>query len=61
MLSDALQALGSIDLALIAHGVLGDQDEAQSNYPAAEAILHTNFISAVSLITWLANYFENCA
>ena len=59
MLSDALQALGSIDLALIAHGVLGDQDEAQSNYPAAEAILHTNFISAVSLITWLANYFEN--
>ncbi len=58
MLSDALQALGSIDLALIAHGVLGDQDEAQSNYPAAEAILHTNFISAVSLITWLANYFE---
>ncbi len=59
LLSDALQALGSIDLALIAHGVLGDQDEAQSNYAAAEAILHTNFISAVSLITWLANYFEN--
>lgn len=59
MFTDALQALGSIDLALIAHGVLGDQDEAQSNYAAAQAILHTNFISAVSLITWLANYFEN--
>ena len=25
---------------------------------AAEAILRTNFLSAVSLITWLANYFE---
>ena len=59
MFTDVLQALGSIDLALIAHGVLGDQNEAQSNFPAAEAILHTNFISAVSLITWLANYFEN--
>lgn len=59
MLSDALRSLGSIDLALIAHGVLGDQNQAQSNYPAAEAILVTNFISAASLITWLANYFEN--
>jgi short-subunit dehydrogenase len=58
MFSDVLRALGSIDLALVAHGVLGDQDEAQSKYPAAEAILHTNFISSVSLITWLANYFE---
>lgn len=59
MFSAALEALGSIDLALIAHGVLGNQDEAQTSSAAAAAILHTNFISAVSLITWLANYFEN--
>jgi decaprenylphospho-beta-D-erythro-pentofuranosid-2-ulose 2-reductase len=59
MFSSALEFLGSIDLALIAHGVLGNQDEAQTNSSAAAAILHTNFISAVSLITWLANYFEN--
>jgi decaprenylphospho-beta-D-erythro-pentofuranosid-2-ulose 2-reductase len=59
MFSAALQALGSIDLALIAHGVLGNQDEAQTNPAAAAAILHTNLISAVSLVTWLANYFEN--
>ena len=31
MFSAALEALGSIDLALIAHGVLGNQDEAQTS------------------------------
>lgn len=59
MLAAAVQALGAIDLALIAHGVLGDQELAQASYPAAEAILQTNFLSAVSLITWLANHFES--
>ncbi len=58
MLTVAVQALGEIDLALIAHGVLGDQEQAQVDYPTAEAILRTDFLSAVSLITWLANYFE---
>ena len=58
MLNHAVQDLGSIDLALIAHGVLGDQTEAQTAFPAAAAILQTNLFSAVSLITWLANYFE---
>jgi short-subunit dehydrogenase len=59
MLASAAEALGSIDLALIAHGVLGDQEQAQSSYPAAAAILQTNLLSAISLITWLANYFES--
>lgn len=58
MLAGASQSLGTIDLALLAHGILGDQTEAQASYPAAEAIFHTNLLSAVSLITWLANYFE---
>jgi decaprenylphospho-beta-D-erythro-pentofuranosid-2-ulose 2-reductase len=58
MLSHAATALGGIDLAFLAHGVLGDQTEAEKNYAVAEAILHTNFLSAVSLVTWLANYFE---
>lgn len=58
MLADAVRSLDSIDLALIAYGVLGDQDTAQAGFSAAAAILHTNFLSAVSLITWLANYFE---
>jgi decaprenylphospho-beta-D-erythro-pentofuranosid-2-ulose 2-reductase len=58
MLAAAAESLGTIDLALIAHGILGDQEEAQSNYASAAAILQTNLLSAVSLITWLANYFE---
>lgn len=58
MLESAAEALGTIDLALIAHGVLGDQDRAQADYSAAEAILRTNLLSAVSLCTWLGNYFE---
>jgi decaprenylphospho-beta-D-erythro-pentofuranosid-2-ulose 2-reductase len=37
--------------------VLGDQEQAQADYAAAEAVLVTNFLSAVSLSTWLANYF----
>jgi len=58
MLAAAAEALGTIELALLAHGVLGKQEDAQASYEAAEAILRTNFLSAVSLITWLANYFE---
>ena len=58
MLAAAAQSLGTIEMALMAHGILGDQAEAQASYGAAETILHTNFLSAVSLITWLANYFE---
>ncbi len=58
MLAQAVTVLGGLDVALIAHGVLGDQAEAEKDFAAAEAILHTNFLSAVSLVTWLANYFE---
>lgn len=58
MLAHAVTALGGLDLAFLAHGVLGDQPEAERNYATAEAILQTNFLSAVSLVTWLANYFE---
>jgi decaprenylphospho-beta-D-erythro-pentofuranosid-2-ulose 2-reductase len=58
MLAAAVQRLGSIDLALIAHGVLGYQHAAEADFEIAAGILHTNFIVAVSLLTWLANYFQ---
>jgi short-subunit dehydrogenase len=58
MLAHAVSALGGIDVALLAHGVLGEQPVAEMDYATAEAILRTNFLSAVSLVTWLANYFE---
>ena len=59
MLASAVNRLGRIDLALIAHGVLGDQQAAEADFEVAAAILHTNFISTVSLLTWLGNYFQN--
>jgi short-subunit dehydrogenase len=58
MLGIAAERLGRIDLALIAHGVLGDQQAAEADFEVAAAILHTNFISTVSLLTWLGNYFQ---
>src|ERR1700728_3560693 len=58
MLHAAEASLGTIELALLAHGVLGDQAQAEASYSTAEAILGTNFMAPVSLITWLANYFE---
>jgi decaprenylphospho-beta-D-erythro-pentofuranosid-2-ulose 2-reductase len=58
MLAAAAERLGVIDLALIAHGVLGDQQAAEENFDVAAAILHTNFIATVSLLTWLGNRLQ---
>jgi decaprenylphospho-beta-D-erythro-pentofuranosid-2-ulose 2-reductase len=58
LLARAVEALGGLDLALVAHGVLGDQSKAERDYAAAAAVLQTNFLSAVSLVGWLANHFE---
>ena len=56
MLAHAINALGGLDIAFFAHGVLGDQGEAERSFAAAGAILHNNLTSMVSLLTWLANY-----
>jgi short-subunit dehydrogenase len=57
LIADVIHQLGGIDLVLLAHGVLGDQQEAEESFAAAEAILRTNLLSAVSLLTLLSNYF----
>ena len=59
MMQSAVQILGTIDMALLAHGVLGDQKAAEREFAVAEAIYRTNFLSPASLITLLANYFED--
>ena len=58
MLERAARVLGRIDCAMIAHGVLGDQAQADRDFSHAAMLLHTNLVSVVSLGTWLANYFE---
>lgn len=57
MLQEAQAKLGDFEIALLAYGVLGEQAEAEKNYAAAEQVLRTNLLSAVSLLTWLGNYF----
>jgi short-subunit dehydrogenase len=56
LIAHATTALGGLDIALLAYGVLGDQSEAEQQFGVAEKILHTNFIAPVSLLTELANY-----
>ncbi len=58
MLERAARVLGRIDCALIAPGVLGEQSVADRDFAYAEMLLRTNLVSAVSLATWLANYFD---
>ncbi len=55
---DAIAALGGLDVALVAHGALGDQLESERSFAAAEATIVANFTSAVSLLIPLANHFE---
>lgn len=54
----AWEQLGSVDAAIIAHGTLGDQKDAEQSWPEAAAILDVNFMSVASLVTHLANDFE---
>jgi short-subunit dehydrogenase len=56
LLTHAINSLGGMDIAYLAHGILGDQPTAERDFNAAAQILHTNFVSPVSLLTWLANY-----
>lgn len=50
--------LGGIDIALIAHGTLPDQKACEINVHDTLQELQINFLSTVSLLTLLANYFE---
>lgn len=56
--AEAISALGRVDLALIAHGDLGDQLESERSFDEAERIVRVNFTSVVSLLVPLANHLE---
>jgi short-subunit dehydrogenase len=56
LLAHAINSLGGMDVAYLAHGILGDQAKAEQDFATAAHIIHTNFVSAVSLLTWLANF-----
>lgn len=54
----AIAALGRVDVALIAHGDLGDQLASERSFADAEHTLRVNFTSVVSLLIPLANHME---
>ena len=56
MLAHAVNSLAGLDVAFVALGVLGDARESERDFAEANRILQTNFVSAVSLLTWLGNY-----
>jgi len=58
LLNKADKMLGSIDIVLIAYGTLPDQKQCESSVSQTLQELQVNFLSIVSLLTLLANYFE---
>jgi decaprenylphospho-beta-D-erythro-pentofuranosid-2-ulose 2-reductase len=56
LLAHAVNSLTGMDIAYLAHGVLGDQARGEQDFEVAAQILHTNFVAQVSLLTWLATF-----
>ncbi len=50
--------MDGIDIVLVAHGTLSNQIECQNNIQLTMLEIQTNGISAISLLTVTANYFE---
>ncbi|TLU85796.1 MAG: SDR family oxidoreductase [Chlorobium sp.] len=54
----AKDTLGNIDIALVAHGTLGNQGACEEDPEVALLELETNAFSTIALLTRLANIFE---
>ncbi len=58
IVESAVKTLGGLDAVLIAHGTLGNQKASEASVEVALKELNLNFMTNVSLLTLLANYFE---
>ena len=54
----AEEALGSVDIVLIAHGTLSNQKKCELSVDKTLAEIKTNALSTISLLTLIANRFE---
>ena len=59
MLDKAFDMLGKIDVVLIAHGTLSNQKECEHSVELTMQESKTNALSAIALLTHLANRFES--
>lgn len=58
LMNEAVGKLGTIDIALIAQGVMKPQETLQRNVEAIRENYQVNLISAIEMATALANYLE---
>ena len=58
LLNSAYDALGSVDIVLIAHGTLSNQKCCQLSVHETLTEIQTNALSTISLLTLIANRFE---
>lgn len=58
LVDKAIAELGWLDAVLIAHGTLSDQKACELSVDTTLSEFNTNLLSVVSLLTILANYFE---
>ncbi|MBV1878314.1 MAG: SDR family oxidoreductase [Pseudomonadales bacterium] len=58
-LNEAIAFLGALDIVLIAHGTLSDQQACEASVELTLGEIKTNALSTVSLLTLLANLLEN--
>lgn len=58
ILERAVMSMDGIDIVLVAHGTLSNQNECQNNVQQTILEIQTNGLSAISLLTVTANYFE---
>ena len=56
LIQTIVDEIGNIDVALIAHGTLPDQESIQDDFNESLAALQINGISVISLMTQLANH-----
>jgi decaprenylphospho-beta-D-erythro-pentofuranosid-2-ulose 2-reductase len=59
LIAAAWDLFAGFDLALLAHGSLPSQADCENNWDQQLVEIHTNLISQQSLLTGLANRFEN--
>jgi hypothetical protein len=57
-LNKAIEQLGGLDIALLAHGSLPMQEQAQQSAEATLKEFEINALSTISLLTTLGNHFE---
>lgn len=55
----AVKTLAGLDLVLIAHGTLPSQEACEQSFELTEKEFGINALSTISLLTYLANYFED--